>query len=96
MLQKLAAEIEKTLAERDKLKAETAKTGASIPGVQAQTAKTGAEARTENVNATMSEISATQALRLSGMLSPTPPPAAGVQPGAFGSPPSEANGPPPF
>lgn len=96
MLQKLAAEIEKLLAERDKLKAETAKTGASIPGVQAQTAKTGAEARAESVNATMTEISATQALRLSGMISPTPPPAAGVQPGAFGSPPSEANGPPPY
>ena len=96
--------IEQIVAQTNKTKAETAKIlGADIPGAHADAALTSAQARTENVNATMTELTAGDALALrdfmqagGGAAFNFPPMAAASPPGALGLPPSEANGPPPF
>ncbi len=103
-LETLAKKIEQIVAQTNKTKAETAKIlGADIPGAHADAALTSAQARTENVNATMTELTAGDALALrdfmqagGGAAFNFPPMAAASPPGALGSPPSEANGPPPF
>lgn len=106
LLQKLAAEIEKLVAERDKLKAETTRTQAQVPETIARAAKTGAEARIGNTTATITELQAgfpaggfqpTPSFQSAGPAPPTPGPmAAASPPGAFGLPPTQANGPPPY
>ena len=103
-LETLAKKIEQIVAQTNKTKAETAKIlGADIPGAHADAALTSAQARTENVNATMTELTAGDALALrdfmqagGGAAFNFPPMAAASPPGALGLPPSEANGPPPF
>lgn len=103
-LETLAKKIEQIVAQTNKTKAETAKIlGADIPGAHADAALTSAQARTENVNATMTELTAGDALALRDLMSAGggsayqfPPMAAASRPGALGLPPSEANGPPPF
>lgn len=83
MLAKLAAEIERLTAQAQKDKAGAAKIAAEIPGAQADAAKTGAEARTANVEATMTEVSAANAL--AGFGSPMIDPLAAAAPsGAIG------------
>jgi hypothetical protein len=64
---------------------------------------TQAQARTENVNATMTELTAGDALALRDLMQSGgapgfnfAPQAAAAPSGALGLPPSEANGPPPF
>lgn len=98
-LKELAAKIEKMLADRDKTRAETAKIAAEIPKTQAEGERAAAQARSENVNATMNEIGATDALRggLMGQPAYAFDPLAAAEPtGALGLPPSEAEGPPPY
>lgn len=100
MLAKLAAEIEKLISESRKNKAQAAKTEAEIPKARTEGERAAAQARTENLNATMNEIGASDVLTMSGIGAPaygdmnTPPAAA--ETGAFGLPPSEAIGPPPI
>lgn len=102
-LETLAKKIEQIVAQTNKTKAETAKIAAEVPGAMADAQLTQAQARTENVNATMTEFSAADALALrewmnagGGAAFNFPPMAAASPPGALGLPPSEANGPPPF
>lgn len=103
-LAKLAKEIERIVAQTDKTKAETAKIAAEIPGARADAALTAAQARTENVNATMTEFSAQDALALRDWMNAGGAPAYAFAPqaaadplsGAPGLPPIPANGPPPF
>ena len=103
-LEQIAKKIEQMVAQTNKTKAETAEIMAGLPGVQADNELTRAQARTENVNATMTELSAGDARALrsfamgagGGAAFNFPPMAAASPPGALGLPPSEANGPPPF
>ncbi len=102
-LETLAKKIEQIVAQTNKTKAETAKIAAEVPGAMADAQLTQAQARTENVNATMTELTAGDALALRDLMSAGggaafnfPPMAAASPPGALGLPPSEANGPPPF
>ena len=102
-LAKLAKQIEQIIAQTDKTKAETAKISAEIPGAMADAQLTSAQARTESVNATMTEFSAQDALALRDWMNAGGAPAyqfapmaAASSPGAFGLPPSQASGPPPF
>ena len=101
-LETLAKKIEQIVAQTQKTKAETAKIAAEIPGAAADAQLTQAQARTENVNATMTELSAGDALAVRSLMQGpgefnfAPPPAAADQSGALGLPPSEANGPPPL
>lgn len=102
MLEKLAAEIEKTMAMRDQAQATAAKTYAEIPGVIAQNEQARAEARNKSIETTMSEFGAAQAMAPLGASAPgngspsLDPLVAADQPGAIGLPPQQANGPPPF
>lgn len=102
-LETLAKKIEQIVAQTNKTKAETAKIAAEVPGAMADAQLTQAQARTESVNATMTELTAGDALALRDLMSAGggaafnfPPMAAASPPGALGLPPSEANGPPPF
>ena len=99
-LKELEAKVEKLIAERDKTRAQTAQIGAEIPGDHADSAIKGAQARTETVNATMTEHAATRALQTDAMLDAAGafnfvPARAAAEPGATGLPPTPANGPPP-
>jgi len=103
-LETLAKKLEQIVAQTNKTKAETAKIAAEIPGAQADAQLTQAQARTESVNATMTEFSAEDALALRGLMQSAggapaynfAPMAAASRPGATGLPPIPANGPPPF
>lgn len=107
-LKELIAKAEDIAARTQKTKAETAKIAAEIPNTHASTALTEAQARSERVNATMTELSADGAIgmrqRLGAMQEEAPSfaftesafPAAADQSGASGLPPSPANGPPPL
>lgn len=103
-LETLAKKIEQIIAQTNKTKAETAKIAAEIPGAQADAQLTHAQARTEKVNATMTELTAGDALALRDLMTSAggapafnfAPMAAASQSGASGLPPSPANGPPPF
>ena len=105
-LEEVAKKIEQIIAQTNKTKAETAEIMAGLPGVQADAQLTRAQARTETVNATMTELNAGDALALRNFaMSAGGAPAFDFQsasmaaaspPGALGLPPSEANGPPPF
>lgn len=102
-LETLAKKIEQIVAQTNKTKAETAKIAAEIPGAAADAQLTHAQARTENVNATMTELTAGDALALRDLMQSGGAPAFNFAPqaaaapsGALGLPPSEANGPPPF
>lgn len=102
-LETLAKKIEQIVAQTNKTKAETAKIAAEVPGAMADAQLTHAQARTENVNATMTELTAGDALALRDLMQSGgapgfqfAPQAAAAPPGALGLPPSEANGPPPF
>lgn len=102
-LETLAVKIEQIVAQTNKTKAETAKIGAEVPGAMADAQLTQAQARTENVNATMTELTAGDALALRDLMSAGgasafnfAPMAAASPPGALGLPPSEAEGPPPY
>lgn len=100
----LAKKLEQIVAQTNKTRAETAKIAAEIPGAQAEAQLTQAQARTETVNATMTEFSAEDALALRGLMQSAggapaydfAPQAAAGLPGASGLPPTPANGPPPF
>lgn len=102
-LETLAKKIEQIVAQTNKTKAETAKIAAEVPGAMADAQLTQAQARTENVNATMTELTAGDALALRDLMSAGGAPAfnfapmaAASPPGALGLPPSEAEGPPPY